>query len=151
MEQSLSWGANSHWINQEICNILWNPKGHYRFHNNPSLVPNLSQMNPMHKFPLYFPESLPLMSSHQCVALPSGLFPSGFTAQTLYAFLISPMHATCPTHLILLYLITLTIYGEVYKLRSFSLCSLHQSSYFVHVFSSAPCSQTPSIPDVVLN
>jgi hypothetical protein len=44
----------------------------------------------------------------------------------LYAPLTSPMHATCPAHLIILALITLTILGEEYKPCSSSLCSLLQ-------------------------
>jgi hypothetical protein len=33
--------------------LLWNPKFHYLFHSIPPLVPILSQMHPVHIFPIY--------------------------------------------------------------------------------------------------
>jgi len=42
-----------------------------------------------------------LIFSHLCPGLLSGLFPLGFPTKIWYAFLISPMHATCPTNHIL--------------------------------------------------
>jgi len=40
------------------------------------------------------------------LSIPSGFLPLGFPTKTLYIFLFSPMHATSPVHLSVLYLIT---------------------------------------------
>ena len=68
--------------------------------------------------------SILILSTHLCLGLPSGLFPSGFPTKTLYTLLSSPTHATCPAYLILLDFITCTMLGEEYKSFSSSLCSL---------------------------
>jgi hypothetical protein len=47
------------------------------------------------------------------MGLPSDFFPSAFPTKTLYTSLLSPTHATCPAHLILLDLVTWIIFGGV--------------------------------------
>jgi hypothetical protein len=87
------------------------------------------------------------MSTHLCLGVPSGLFPSGFPTNNLYVFFFSPLHATCLTDLILLDLIILIILGEKYKSRSSSVCSFlhppvtsslfHQNIILNALFSNA--------------
>jgi len=45
------------------------------------------------------------------LGLTSGYFPSGFPTKTLYAPLLCPIRATCPTHLILNF-VTRIVFGE---------------------------------------
>jgi hypothetical protein len=73
--------------------------------------------------------------------------PSGSPNQNhVNTTLPSPMHAPCPTHLVLLNLITLTIFSEEYKLWSSSSCNfLHDPS------SSLPQSERPSFTPIQHN
>jgi hypothetical protein len=62
---------------------------------------------------------MPILSTLQCLGLPSGLLHSGFPTSNLYMFLFSPIRVICPAHLIFLYLSILIIHGKGYKSRSF--------------------------------
>jgi hypothetical protein len=95
--------------------FLWNPNVHYRVHTSPPMDPILSQLNPVRPIDPYLPK----------VHLNVILLPTPRSPQWSLAFgppnqnpvntSPLPMRATCPAHLILLDLITLTISGEEYR------------------------------------
>jgi hypothetical protein len=124
--------------------ILRNPTVHYCVHKGP--IPTGPYLEPVQSSP-YTPSYLSKLNPHitynvgkRPLRKPlhhgflSGLFPSGFPINNLFAFLFSNIRATCHAHLILIYLIILIMLGEEYKSRSSSLCSfLHlpiTSSFF---------------------
>lgn len=89
----------------EIPHISWNSKVHYHGCNSLPHVPSLSHRNPDHDFPslvfkTHFKITLP------CLRLPRSLSHSESPAKTLHACPLSPVCATCTTHLSLLHLIS---------------------------------------------
>ena len=95
MQQSPSWEANLLTASQEIPQILWNPKFHYCIYKCPPRNPILSQINPGNDPTSHSSKSILILSSHLCLGLWNGIFPSGFPTKTLYRPLLSPhmLHA----------------------------------------------------------
>jgi len=88
-----------------------------------------------------------LASSHLRLCLPSGLFHSGLPTKTLYEPLLSLIHTTCPTHLLLLDLITQITFADKYRSQSSLLCSVLHSCYIItHRPHHLPQHPVPSIP-----
>jgi hypothetical protein len=123
MELRPSWEAASCAATQEFPKILWNLKVHWlQYSQEPSTgpYPEPDQSSLPHPISL---RSILILTTHLHLGLSSGIFLSGFPTNILYAFLFSPVRATCPAYLILLHLITLIVLAKGYKLRSSSLCS----------------------------
>jgi hypothetical protein len=97
MEQSTSLEANS----QEILRILWNLKVHYRVHKGRPLVPNLSQMNPVHSFLLYFPKIQTNIKIPSTPVPSEWSLPFEFSDQNLVriSHLSHVCYVPCPFHL----------------------------------------------------
>jgi hypothetical protein len=87
------------------------------------LVPTLNQMHPVRNFPSNF------LKIHSNIILPSMTrfsewsLPFNFSDQNKCEFLTSPLRTACLADLILLPLITVTVFVEAYTLWSSSLCS----------------------------
>jgi hypothetical protein len=89
---SPSWGAANCAATQEPTRILWNLKIEYGVHKGPPLVLILSHNNPIHTSL----RSILILSTHLRLGLPSGIFPSGFPTNILYAFNLLPHSCYMP-------------------------------------------------------
>jgi len=126
MQQSPSAKANSLSARQETSHIVWNLQVCYHMHNSLLLVPVMSQNNPVQALPSYS------LKTHCNTIYPS------MCRSSKWSF--SPIHATCPTHHILLDSITQRIFGEEYWSWNSSICSLLQF----------PVTSLPLSPNILL-
>jgi len=85
--------------------------------------------------------SILILFLHLYQCLPSGPVSSDIPIKTLDAFLISPMHVTCPIYLTLDFIILVT-FDETLYYAVFSILLLLP---LIQIFSSALCFQVPSI------
>jgi hypothetical protein len=99
---------------QEMPRLLWKHKVHYHSQDvaaGPYPEPDESNQRLQSRFPtIHF-----ILSSHLHLVLPRGLFLSDSPTKVLYEILVSPMRATCPSHLILHDLITLIAFCGGYN------------------------------------
>jgi len=109
------------------------------FTNDPYPDPDESKLHPQTYF---FLRSILILSSHICLGLPNSLFLSHFPTK-MYTFVIAPMHATWPAHLIFLNFIILIIFREAQVMKLLTVQPLPASCHSLHIFG-------PNIQHLVL-
>ena len=100
MQQNLSWEANTPSVNKFPA---FYPEFHYCIHRHPPPVLFLTQISPVQAPHPTFWRYILILSSHVRLSLQCGLFPSGLSTKTVRVPFLSPIRATCPAHLILIW------------------------------------------------
>ena len=101
MVQSPSWEANWFASSQEIPRISRNPKVHYRTHKRPPPISIMGPSNPVHIPTSYLLEIHPNIIHPSMTRTPQWSLSLRLPHQDPIHPLSSPIHATCPAHLIL--------------------------------------------------
>ena len=148
MVQSPSWEANWFAASQEIPRILRNPKVHYRTHKRPPPVSILGQPNPVHIPTSHLLEIRPNIIHPSTPRSPQWSLSLRFPHQDPIHSLSTPIRATCPAHLIFpilspaqYWVRSTNHFAPRYAISSIP--PLPRPSQ-VQIFSSTPCSKTPS-------
>jgi hypothetical protein len=89
--------------------FICQPKKFHAFYKNQNFLYPQQQSATQHPHILLLEH---LFSSHLCCSSQSKLFPSGFQTKIVCAILISSIHATCSSHLVLLNLFTTVTFCE---------------------------------------
>ena len=97
-DHSLSWENNRFSSSQVIPRNLWNPNVTNTCHLFVSWARSIQSMHPHYTTW----RSILFSLSHLRLFLPRGLFVSGFTTKSPYAYIIPHIRTTCPTNLIIL-------------------------------------------------
>jgi hypothetical protein len=99
--------------NSRISQHLVEPEGSLPCSEEPSSspYPEPDRSSPYHPNPISLRSTL-ILPTHLRLCLPSGLFYFGFPTKILYTFVFCPISASCPAHLILLYLIFFSVKGN---------------------------------------